>query len=63
MHTEKLDLTVALKRGEKIYLHKDGGISSKLTIDQIKHVHKQDSLIVEDIWYNKHAAVVCSKSS
>ncbi|XP_052067228.1 uncharacterized protein LOC127706613 [Mytilus californianus] len=58
----KLDLTVRFEKGDKLYLHEEGGISCKYTIEQIRHLLNRASLGIVDSWVNEHvAAVVVSR--
>ncbi|CAG2214837.1 unnamed protein product [Mytilus edulis] len=57
-----LDLTVKLEKGDKLYLHEEGGISCKYTIEQVGHLFERASLGIVDYWVNEHvAAVVVSR--
>lgn len=51
-----------LEKGDKLYLHEEGGISCKYTIEQVGHLFERASLGIVDYWVNEHiAAVVVSR--
>ncbi|XP_076114143.1 histidine N-alpha-methyltransferase-like [Mytilus galloprovincialis] len=58
VHIGKLNLNRKFQKGERLYLHEEGGISCKYTIDQLEYILNKASLGMEKYWMNEHVLVL-----